>query len=111
MPPSPGVPLPSVSAAEAVELIEAGAVLVDVREDYEWADGHAPQARHIPMSRFTQAEADTLPKDRPIVCVCHLGVRSASIANALVAGGWNAVNLTGGMDAWELAGLPISTEA
>jgi rhodanese-related sulfurtransferase len=104
------VTVPVVSAAEAVELIAAGALLIDVREQHEWDAGHAPQARLIPMSRFTQDEADTLPKDRPIVCVCHLGMRSASIANALVAGGWNAINLSGGMSAWEQAGLPVVTD-
>lgn len=100
----------SVSPEEAVELIGTGALLIDVREDHEWQSGHAPQAQHIAMSRFTRAAADSLPTDRPVICVCHVGVRSASVARALNEGGWSALNLIGGMDAWHAAGLPIVTD-
>jgi rhodanese-related sulfurtransferase len=47
------------------------------------------------------------PADRQIVCVCHVGARSAVVAAALRNAGWDAVNLAGGMDAWERAGLPV----
>ncbi len=95
-----------VSAAQAVELIRSDAILLDVREDHEWAAGHAPQATHIPMSRLAE-EFESLPTDRTIVCVCHVGARSAAVAAALTHAGRRAVNLDGGMEAWAAAGLPV----
>jgi rhodanese-related sulfurtransferase len=97
---------PEVSAVDAAVLVAAGALLLDVREDDEWQAGHAPQAEHLPMSRIRR-DYESLPTDRQIVCVCHVGARSAVIAAALREAGWDAVNLTGGMDAWERAGLPV----
>lgn len=98
--------VPEVSAEEAVSLVEAGALLLDVREQEEWDAGHPPDAVHLPMSRIAQ-EYQALPTDRRIVCVCHVGARSAAVADALRGAGWDAVNLAGGMVAWERAGLPV----
>jgi rhodanese-related sulfurtransferase len=95
-----------VSTAEALELIRSDGILLDVREDDEWAAGHAPDAVHMAMSRISQ-EFGTLPRDRTIVCVCHVGARSAAVAGALNQAGWQAVNLEGGMEAWAAAGLPM----
>ncbi|MGE5290744.1 MAG: rhodanese-like domain-containing protein [Micromonosporaceae bacterium] len=95
-----------VSAAEALELVRSEAILLDVREDHEWAAGHAPDATHMPMSRIAERAAD-LPADKTIVCVCHVGARSAMVAAALNRAGWNALNLAGGMEAWAAAGLPV----
>jgi rhodanese-related sulfurtransferase len=47
--------------------------------------------------------------DRLIVCVCHVGARSAAVAEALTNAGYNAANLAGGMDAWAAEGLPVVT--
>jgi rhodanese-related sulfurtransferase len=98
-----------VSAAAAVELVKSGALLLDVREDHEWVAGHAPDATHLPMSRLAEG-AGALPTDQQIVCVCHLGGRSAMVAAALAGAGFRAVNLTGGMEAWQAAGLPVVTD-
>jgi rhodanese-related sulfurtransferase len=97
---------PEVSATDAVALVADGALLLDVREQDEWLAGHAPQAEHLPMSRIRH-DYERLPTDRRIVCVCHVGARSAAVAAALRDAGWDAVNLTGGMDAWQAAGLPV----
>jgi rhodanese-related sulfurtransferase len=102
----PTAPRREVNASEAVQLVEGGAVLLDVREDIEWQAGHAPQATHLPMSRIGASVAE-LPADRLIVCVCHVGARSAAVAEALNNAGYSAANLAGGMDAWEAAGLPV----
>ncbi|HYH92112.1 MAG TPA: rhodanese-like domain-containing protein, partial [Candidatus Saccharimonadales bacterium] len=52
--------------------------------------------------------AGELPKDRPLLMVCHLGGRSAAAAGFLLRSGWTDVhNAAGGMDAWERAGLPV----
>jgi rhodanese-related sulfurtransferase len=95
-----------VTPQEAVALVDAGAVLLDVREQDEWDAGHAPAATHLPMSRLG-VEYRSLPTDRSIVCICHVGARSAAVADALRGAGWEAVNLAGGMVAWERAGLPV----
>lgn len=98
--------IPETDPLEAVDLVDAGAVLLDVREDEEWAAGHAPAAVHLPMSTISGRAAE-IPNDRTIVCVCRSGARSAAVTDALVRGGWKAVNLAGGMQAWEAAGLPV----
>ena len=98
-----------VSAAEAVDLIRTGALLLDVREQNEWHAGHAAQAELLPMSRLA-VEAASLPTDRLLVCVCHVGARSAAVSAALNDAGWTAVNLLGGMQAWAAAGLSVVTE-
>lgn len=98
--------VPEVSAAEALTLAESGALLLDVRELDEWQAGHAPQATHLPMSQL-QARAAELPTDRTIVCICHVGARSAMVTDALNRNGWEAINVVGGMDAWAASGLPV----
>ncbi|HET6908692.1 MAG TPA: rhodanese-like domain-containing protein [Mycobacteriales bacterium] len=95
-----------VSVADAHRLVGEGAMLLDVREDDEWAEVHAPDAMHVPMSRLG-AQVDDLPRDRMIACICHVGGRSAVVADALAGAGFSIVNVAGGMDAWESAGLPV----
>ena len=99
-----------VSPAEAVELVNGGAILLDVREQDEWDAGHAPQATHLAMSELN-ARVGELPQDARLVCVCHLGGRSSMVADALNRSGWQAMNLTGGMRAWQAAGLPVVNAA
>jgi DMSO/TMAO reductase YedYZ molybdopterin-dependent catalytic subunit/rhodanese-related sulfurtransferase/glyoxylase-like metal-dependent hydrolase (beta-lactamase superfamily II) len=95
-----------VSARAARSVIDAGGLLLDVREPDEWDQGHAPQAVLIPMGEV-QARRNELPTDRRIVVVCRSGGRSAAITDTLLSHGYDAVNLTGGMCAWAAAGLPI----
>ena len=80
------------------------ALLLDVREPHEWAQVHAPGAVHVPMSELRQ---DSVPRDRPVLTICHLGGRSAAVAQALEQLGYDVRNVSGGMDAWEAAGLPV----
>ena len=100
---------PQVSARAAGQLLDDGAVLLDVREPGEWRCGHAPQAILIPMGDV-HARRHEFPQTRRIVVVCRSGGRSAAITDALRAHGYNAVNLAGGMCAWSAAGLPVVTE-
>ena len=92
---------------EAAQLVEDGeAVLLDVREQEEWRAVRAQPALHIPM-RMLATSTDRLPAQGTIACICHIGARSAVVAEALVGAGYDAVNVAGGMDAWEAAGLPV----
>lgn len=96
-----------VSVLEAAQLVDGGsAVLLDVREPDEWTTVRAPGALHIPMRQLSTS-AQRLPAGRTIACICHIGGRSAVVAEALVGAGYDAVNVAGGMDAWEAAGLPV----
>ncbi len=101
--------VPEVTPVEAAERLEGGAVLVDVREDDEWAAGHAPGARHMPLSRL-QHEYQSLTPDVTIIAVCRMGGRSAKATAALRGAGYDVVNLGGGMQAWAAAGQPVVTD-
>ncbi len=92
------------------DLVNGGAVVIDVRELDEWSAGHAPQARFIPMGQV-QARLDEVPRDGTAVIVCRSGARSHTVTQFLNSHGINAVNMSGGMRAWEKAGLPVVTDA
>ncbi|KQQ11138.1 MULTISPECIES: rhodanese-like domain-containing protein [Rathayibacter] len=93
-----------VSAADAVGLVARDEVwLLDVREPHEWALGHAAAAHHIPMNQIG-ARQDELPAEAPILVVCHSGVRSAMVVQALEGAGYEAANVDAGMTAWAAAG-------
>jgi rhodanese-related sulfurtransferase/glyoxylase-like metal-dependent hydrolase (beta-lactamase superfamily II) len=101
--------VPEITADDGAALADDGAVLLDVREADEWIAGHAPGATHVPM-REIPSRVEELPRGRRIVAICRSGGRSRAVAEALIGAGFDAVNLTGGMRAWEAAGLPIETE-
>ncbi len=92
-----------VRVDRALELLDSGAQLIDVREPAEWKSGHAPQARHIPMARLSN-EARRLKQDTPVVVMCASGSRSRSAAAQLRSMGYQATSLSGGLAAWRLAG-------
>lgn len=93
--------------------VPEGAVLLDVREDDEWAAGHAPGAVHIPMGQIVQRidELATLLPDRPVRVVCRSGGRSARVTAYLQQAGWDVLNVDGGMRAWAAAGRPMVAES
>jgi rhodanese-related sulfurtransferase len=95
-----------VGARAAAALAGAGALVLDVREPGEWQAGHVAQALLLPMGQVARHRSG-LPQDRQIVVVCRSGGRSAAVAEALRAWGLDAVNLSGGMTAWAVAGLPV----
>lgn len=94
---------PTVNATRALELVNDGATLVDVREISEWKSGHAPRAVHIPLGQIDQG-ARRLQKRRPVVVVCASGMRSRTAAKQLRSLGYEATSVSGGMAAWQRAG-------
>lgn len=101
--------VPAVDAAA----VPSDGFLLDVREDDEWAVGHAEGALHIPMGQvvarygeLTEATADA----GRVYVVCRVGGRSAQVTQYLVAQGVDAVNVDGGMTGWEAAGRPLVSE-
>ena len=75
-------------------------VLLDIREDSELAVASIEGALHVPMSAFLD-RLEEVPKDTPLVVMCHIGGRSAQVQNWLAGNGYDkAVNLEGGISAW-----------
>ena len=75
------------------------AQVLDVREPWEFAICSLPGSVHIPMGQITR-RFEELARDRPVVCVCHHGMRSLQVAMWLERQGYETVNLAGGIDAW-----------
>jgi rhodanese-related sulfurtransferase len=75
-------------------------LLLDVRENWEYALGHIDGSTHIPMNTIP-ARVEELDEDAEIVCICHHGARSMSVAAFLERNGFEKItNLTGGVHAW-----------
>jgi rhodanese-related sulfurtransferase len=94
--------LPAVDAAA----VPADAILLDVRENDEWAAGHAENAVHIPMGEVV-ARITEMPDGGRVHVVCRVGGRSAQVTQYLIAQGVDAVNVNGGMLDWVAAGRPV----
>lgn len=99
----------SESAEIEVTQLPADAVLVDVREPDEWAAGHAESARHVPLADVP-ARLGELPQGAPLYVICRSGARSARAVAWLQQQGLDAVNVSGGMRAWDAAGRPMVSE-
>jgi rhodanese-related sulfurtransferase len=77
-------------------------LLLDVRENWEFATCHIAGSTQIPM-HLVPIRANELPDDREIVCICHHGARSMQVAAFLERNGFDKViNLTGGVHAWAI---------
>ena len=105
-----GAPALDVTPAEAAARVAAGAVLLDVREDSEWAAGHVPGATHIPLGQLASRVGE-LPADTPVMVICRSGNRSQEGRDILLAAGLTQVaSVNGGSKAWRDAGLPFDGE-
>ncbi|MEY4417565.1 MAG: hypothetical protein RIQ88_3 [Actinomycetota bacterium] len=98
-----------VTIAELANTINSGGFVLDVREDYEWEEGHVPKAHHIPMSEVPSQLAK-LDDGARIFCICKSGRRSNTIADYLTSQGYDAVTVAGGTEAWIESGLELSFE-
>ncbi len=102
--------LKKVGPAEAVRLINRrNAIILDVRTEGEFKEGHIPQARHLPPALLDeQVRKLEKYKDRPVVVYCRSGARSARVGGVLRKHGFAEVfNLDGGLSAWQSADLPV----
>lgn len=97
--------IPEIDVAELAERRAAGALVIDVREDEEYAGGHVPGARHIPLGQVVERVAE-VPTGGPVYVICALGGRSASAVEHLRGQGIDAVNVAGGTLGWIEAGHP-----
>lgn len=101
---------PAVGTLEATQLINRGALLLDVRSTDEFKRGHIAGARNIPTEQVAGRAGEIgKNKSNPVVVVCASGARSAAACAALRRLGYTQVmNLRGGIGAWEAAGLPLA---
>lgn len=85
------------------------AQVIDVREAEEFAAGHLPDARNVPLAKLADriGEIERF-KDRPVIVCCASGVRAGKACGQLGKLGFAKVhNLSGGIDAWVAAGYPV----
>lgn len=96
-----------VDVQEASRRQAAGAALIDVRQPDEWRQGHAPGATLIPLGSLGDRLSE-LPRDRDVLLICRSGNRSRTAQCQLLQLGYERVfNVSGGMNAWTSAGLPV----
>ena len=89
-----------VDVTTAAQMHRAGALLLDVREPAELAICAVAGSRAIPMRQIPECLPD-LPRDQPILVLCHMGARSLRVTQFLRANGFaNTSNVAGGIKAW-----------
>jgi rhodanese-related sulfurtransferase len=101
-----------VDIAAYREMPREGLLLIDVREDHEWAAGHAAGAIHMSKGTIERdIEARVPDPSTKMVLYCGGGYRSALVADALRKMGYrHAISLDGGWRAWNEAGLPVAKD-
>ncbi len=100
-----------VSPIEATLLMNReDAIVLDVRDQGEYAQGHVPNARHFPLADLSRRSAELEKfKGRPLILCCASGSRSSGAVSQLKKAGFERLyNLRGGMLEWEKAGQPVS---
>ena len=101
------VPQVSVTALAAMRDEQPDLLVVDVREPFEWDEGHVDGAVHLPMNEAVRRIAE-LPADRPKAVLCAGGLRSSLVISALARQGLTGwYNVAGGMGAWVRAGYAV----
>ena len=102
--------VPNLTTAEAINLINRShAIVLDVRNDAEFVNGHIVDAKNIPVDKLAERLNElTKYKDKPILVNCQRGMRSAKACDILRKAEFTQVhNLQGGLDAWLAAKLPV----
>lgn len=90
----------NVDVDEAKKLIEQGITVVDVRTPQEFAEGHIPEAKLIPLQEI-ETRLNEFSQDEQYLIVCRSGNRSAQASEILVQNGMKHINnMTGGMNEW-----------
>jgi rhodanese-related sulfurtransferase len=100
----------SIGTLEATQLINReDALLLDVREPDEYANGHILNARNVPLAQLEARLRDfEKAKQKPVIVHCATGSRASSAASMLRGKGFEKVyTLSGGVEAWRQAGLPL----
>lgn len=102
-----------VEPLQAVQLLNhEDSVMIDVREDSEYKDGHIIDAVHIPLGKLDQRIVELEKfREKSIIVSCRSGHRSSNACARLRKSGFETVyNLKGGVMAWQSAGLPLQKQ-
>lgn len=100
--------IPSIEIENVPDPLPQGLVVLDVREDEEWAAGRIQGAVHIPLMELPARLGEFVELEAPqTLVVCKAGGRSARAAAYLAQQGYDVVNLVDGMMGWERAGRPM----
>jgi rhodanese-related sulfurtransferase len=104
-----GVGGPQIGTLEATRLMNQSALVLDVREQQEFAAGHLPKARHIPVRELSRRmEEISKFKSKPVIVTCASGARAGAACRLLKKSGFeNVYQLKGGLNAWQQASLPV----
>jgi rhodanese-related sulfurtransferase len=97
-----------IDIAALEQELRDGATLLDVREPAEYAAGHVPGARLVPMGQLP-ARLGELDRDSRVLVICASGNRSSAMTDLLVQQGFDAVNVAGGTGAWIRSGRAVSS--
>ena len=100
---------PGVTAHEAMTMIDAGALVIDVRAPRDWRRQHIPGSLNIPLAQL-EAHAPDLSEDGRLITFCTGGLLSSGAAGLLREWGFDAVNLSRGLIAWRSAGGALEGE-
>ncbi len=98
--------VPEIDLTTLEMLLGERIVLVDVREDDEYSDGHVASAVHIALSTVPD-RVDEIPSEGPVYVICAVGGRSGKAAEFLRTKGIDAINVAGGTNGWVDSGRPI----
>lgn len=102
----------TVSPEQARQLLDDGAILVDIREADEHARERIAAAHHLPLSKLDNANVE-FHQDKPVIFHCRSGARTlanASRLESLTGGACEVFVVAGGLDAWRKARLPVVTD-
>jgi rhodanese-related sulfurtransferase len=100
--------IPEIPVDEAARRIEAGAVLLDVRQPDEYSAGRVPGGQLIPLHELPGRIAE-VPDGDEVLVICRSGARSAKAVELLIGHGVSAINIAGGTNAWAASGRPIAS--
>lgn len=99
-----------VDVNELAAACQRDEVVLDVREPFEFAAGHVPCARHLPM-HLVPLQLAEIPTDAAVYVICASGNRSWQVCQYLERQGVTAYNVMGGTAAWQAMGLPLEQGA
>jgi rhodanese-related sulfurtransferase len=104
------MPMTTISPRELFEAVQSGKAieLIDVRTPVEFGEVHASIARNVPLNELDPAQLTAGRNGSPLYFICRSGGRGKQACEKLAAAGFaQAVNVEGGTQAWEQAGLPV----
>jgi len=108
--PTENLPLLSVHQLKGMLDHNEDLLVLDTREQDEWASGHIEGALHIYVGHLEERLSD-IPRDKPIAVICSVGHRAGLGASILLKAGYERVyNVLGSVRAWVAAGFPVTTD-